>query len=129
MFHTVLAAAADEYIWRTRRNDIVYGLAYRRIDHGALRDLCSELSKPILPARFRRHQPEPGFGQSLTVFARLLVELQQRRQAADYDPMVRLKRSDAHAVLATARTAVQRFVAAPVQARRVFLGLLLFPPR
>jgi hypothetical protein len=129
VFHTVLAASADEFIGRTRRHETVYGLAYRRIDHTALRDLCTELNKPTLPLRYRRFQPEPGFGTDLTLFARHLVELQQRRHAADYDPMIRLKRSDALAAVATARTALLRFRQCSIDARRIFLALLLFPPR
>ncbi len=128
-FHTVLAAAADEFVGRTRRNETAYGLAYRRVDHATLRDLCTELQKPNLPARYRRYEPERGFGSDLTAFAMYLVELQQRRHAADYDPMIRLKRSDALLAVSTARSALHRFGGASARRRRIFLALLLFPPR
>jgi hypothetical protein len=104
-------------------------LAYRRVDHGALRDLCAELNKATLPARYKRYELERGFGSNLAAFAMFLVELQQRRHAADYDPMIRLKRSDALLAVNTARSALQSFGDASIEARRVFLALLLFPPR
>lgn len=128
-FHAVLAAAADEFVGRPRRSETAYGLAYRRIDHGALRDLCAELNKPSLPARYKRYEPDAGFGSDLPMFARYVVELQQRRQAADYDPMIRLKRSDALLAVGSARSALARLRETSNDARRVFLALLLFPPR
>jgi len=129
VFHAVLAAAADEFIGRTRRSETAYGLAYRRVDHGALRALCADLNKSTLPAHYKRHEPSRGFGSNLAGFAMFLVELQQRRHAADYDPMIRLKRSDALLAVNTARSALQCFGDVSADARRVFLAPLLFPPR
>jgi len=129
VFHAVLAAAADEFVGRTRRGETAYGLVYRRVDHGALRDLCTEVQKATLPVRYKRYEPRRGFGPNLTAFAMSLIELQQRRHAADYDPMIRLKKSDALLAVSTARRAVRRFGGASAQRRRVFLALLVFPPR
>jgi len=125
----VLAAAADEFVGRARRQDMTYGLAYRRIDHAALRDLCVELNKPSLAPKYRRYEPVDGFGSGFRSFARNLVELQQRRQSADYDPMIRLKRSDALLALSSARSALTLVHGTSPAAWRMFLALLLFPPR
>lgn len=92
VFHAVLIAAADEFIGRARRHETAYGLAYRRVDHAMLRDLCNEMQKSTLSPRYKRHEPTNGFGANLKAFAMSLVELQQRRHAADYDPMIRLKK-------------------------------------
>lgn len=129
VFHMVLAAAADEFVGRARRNDMAYGLAYRRIDHGTLRDLCAELNKPTLPAKYRHYEPVDGFGAGFRSFARYVVELQQRRQSADYDPMIRLKRSDALLAVSSARSALALVRGTSPASWRMFLALLLFPPR
>lgn len=129
VFHEVLAAAADEFIGRSRRNEPAYTLAYRRVDHATLRDLCTDVQKTTLPSRYKRYEPDGGFPLELSQFAVFVIELQQRRHAADYDPMIRLKRSDAETAVSAARSALTRFRSAPPQSKRVFLALLLFPPR
>jgi hypothetical protein len=129
VFHAVLAAAADEFVGRARRAETAYGLVYRRINHGALREFCGELNKPSVAAKYKRHEPGAGFGTHLPRFARYLVELQQRRQSADYDPMIRLKRSDALLAVSSARSGLARLRDTSPDVRRIFLALLLFPPR
>lgn len=129
VFHSVLAAGADEFVGSTRRNEPVYALCYRRVDHRALRDLCTELKKPRLAMRYKNYEAELGSGARLPGFAVLLVELQEGRYAADYDPAIRLKRSDATIAIGNARIALEHFAAAPPTSRRLFLALLLFPPR
>jgi len=52
-----------------------------------------------------------------------------RRHSADYDPVIRLKRSDATVAVEAAHSALSRFRSVSGQRRRVFLALLLFPPR
>jgi hypothetical protein len=59
VFHAVLAAAADEFVGRARRAETAYGLVYRRIDHGALRELCAELNRPSLAANTNGMSPGP----------------------------------------------------------------------
>lgn len=129
VFHMVLAAAADQFIGRARRRGIVYGLCYRRIDHSTLRNLCNAVKNPTLSMPYRQYEPRRGFSPNLKSFAASFVELQQGRHAADYDPMIRLSRSDARLAVRTARTAMRRFSRVPARQRAVFLALLLFPPR
>jgi hypothetical protein len=57
------------------------------------------------------------------------VQLQEKRHQADYDPTVRVRASDAHSAIASARAALARFEQASDAERIAFLGLLLFPPR
>lgn len=129
LFHAMVAAAADAFVGRTKRASLEYGLAYRSVDHRTLRELCAEVVKPRMTSRYRRYEPENGFGADLKFFATAVVELQLSRHEADYDPLVRLKRSDALLALGSARTAVQRFNRASAAGRIAFLALLLFPPR
>jgi hypothetical protein len=62
-------------------------------------------------------------------FATAVVELQEKRQAADYDPLTRFRASDAIAAIRAARAALRRFETASAARRKAFLTLLLFPPR
>jgi hypothetical protein len=129
VFHGIAAAAADEFVGRTKRSSNQYGLVYRAFDHRWLRDLCDDLRKQTPPQRYSPYLPRNGFGPNVVAFATAVVELQERRHAADYDPMVRVKTSDALAAIRTARAALRRFGNASIPRRRAFLTLLLFPPR
>ena len=104
-------------------------LVYRSVDHRALRDLCSEVRKPTLTPKFLRHAPTVGFGPNIPAFASAVIELQEKRHAADYDPANRFKTSDAKLAIATARSAIRRYQKASPPRRQHFLTLLLFPPR
>jgi hypothetical protein len=129
LFHGLLSAAADEFVGSTKRTSIEYGLAYRSVDHRTLRDLSVELAKPSLSAKYRRYEPEGGFGPDLQALASIVIELQLSRHGADYDPGVHLKRSDALLAVNTARIGLQRFDRCSGARRTAFLALLLFPPR
>ena len=129
IFHATLAAAADEFVGKTKRSTVPYSLVYRSVDHRSLRDLCLELRKPNLPTRYLRFEPSNGFGPNIKAFAAALVDLQEKRHAADYDPAIRVRSSDALLAVGTARTALRRFQRASSTRRKAFLSLLLFPPR
>lgn len=129
VFHATLAAAADEVVGVTNRDSQRYALVYRSVDHRPLRDLCTEVKKPSLPVRFARYEPKNGFGPNVKAFAAAVLELQEKRHAADYDPLIRVKLSDAILAVTTARTALKRFRRASPLRRKSFLTLLLFSPR
>ena len=129
VFHTTLVAAADEFVGRTKRSSKLYALVYRSVDHRTLRDLCVEVKKPNLPARYARYVPASGFGRNIPAFAAAFVELQEKRHSADYDPLLRIRMADALLAIKTARTAVKRFAKAGARRRKTFLTMLLFPPR
>jgi hypothetical protein len=129
VFHFVLAAAADEFIGSTKRNTPLYSLVYRSIDHRGLRDLCNESRKQHPGGKYQKYVPGNGFGPDIRNFADGLVELQERRHSADYDPSVCVKTSDALIAIAQARSAVNLFKNAEATERKTFLSLLLFSPR
>ena len=62
-------------------------------------------------------------------FAAAVLELQERRHAADYDPSIRFKMSDASVAIRTAQSAVDNFIKAAADDKTAFLTLLLFQPR
>ena len=129
VFHFILTAAADEFVGASKRTSKNYSLAYRSVDHRALRDLCLDIKKSTLPAKLQRHAPPNGFGPNLLAFSAAFIELQEKRHAADYDPSYQMKTSDAKLMIDTATVALRRFGRASSNRKRVFLSLLMFSPR
>lgn len=129
LFHATLSAAADQFIGMTKRSSPLYALVYRAVDHRALRVLCEEVKKPTLSPRYQPYQPSNGFGVNIVAFAVAVLELQEKRHEADYNPMTRMKSLDAKLAIAAARAALRRFEREEALRRGAFLTLLLFPPR
>lgn len=129
VFHSISAAMADEFVGVTRRTTKLYALAYRGVDHRALRDLCNATRNPQLPAKYQSYAPPNGFEPTIRVFASAVKDLQKKRHEADYDPSSRVTTSDATLAIVTARIAIARFQRASDLQRVAFLTLLAFPPR
>jgi hypothetical protein len=127
VFHSTLTATADEFVGAGQRATSQYVLVYRSVDHRALSDLCTKAKK--LPPEWSRYAPPGGFSPELRAFASAVIELQQKRHAADYDPSSRFKTSDASVAVGIARDALTRWRQAAVAERRAFLRLLIFKPR
>ncbi len=65
----------------------------------------------------------------METFCGAATKLQQRRHAADYDPVPRLVKLDALLAITHARNAVRRFPQATPARRKAFLTILLCRPR
>ncbi|MBX9843678.1 MAG: hypothetical protein K2Z80_17905 [Xanthobacteraceae bacterium] len=129
IFHAVVTEAADDFAGKTQRHTPRYALLYRSIDHRTLRNLSEDVAKSNLPTRYGKYEPAGGFGPDMKALATAVVDLQERRHAADYDPLFRVQMSDAILAVATARTALTRFRSANRARRKAFLSLLVFTPR
>lgn len=129
VFHATLTAAADSAVGPGARASAPYRLVYRSVRHVTLRELCKEIQKPTPSAKYRQYVPQGGFGMNIRTFAEATVDLQERREAADYDPLEIFNRSAARFAINQGRSALHRFEAAPKSDRDAFLSLLLFPPR
>jgi hypothetical protein len=129
VFHATLTAGADLFVGAVHRSTSRYGLVYRSVGHRWLRELCEQVQKQTLPARYVAYAPQNGFGQNIPTFATAIIELQEKRHRADYDPSIRVSSSDALLAVGTARAALVRFQQADAEPREAFLSLLLFPPR
>ena len=129
VFHAVLTEAADDFVGRTKRQTARYALVYRSVNHRSVRDICENILKPNLPARYSAYVPRGGFGPEIKALATAVVELQEKRHVADYDPLFRAKMLDAQLVVLTGRLAVRRFRRASEIQRKAFLSLVVFPPR
>jgi hypothetical protein len=82
-----------------------------------------------ISSAYRRYVPTTGFGSNIQEFAVAVVELYERRHAADYDPSIRVTSLEARLAVETARSALVRFKKATKTRREAFLTLLIFPPR
>lgn len=129
LFHTILTSAADDLVGQTYRQTPRYELIYRSVGHRALSDLCKDIKKATLPAKYTKYEPLGGFGPDLVAVATALVDLQEKRHLADYDPLFSVRISEAVLAVATSRAAVARFRNAPRLRRKAFLSLVVFPPR
>lgn len=129
LFHFTLTAVADEFVGVAQRRSARYALVYRSVDHRTLRDVSLEATKPRASSRYAPYMPEGGFDTNLVVFSTAAKELQETRHAADYDPLLGFSTSEAKAAIGTARRAIRRFGEADGEHRKLFLTLLLCPPR
>lgn len=129
VFHAVVTALADELVGVTRRTDAEYGLVYRSVDHRWLRELCDELKKATPKKKIAEYVPPGGFDSKLKAFATALIDLQEKRHSADYNPMARVRTADATLTVSTARSAIRRLKETRAAERKRFLYLLAFPPR
>jgi hypothetical protein len=129
LFHFCLTAAADEFVGVTQRAASRYALVYRSIDHKTLKDLCTDAKKSTPPAKYAAYVPTGGFDANVQAFSTAVIELQEKRHLADYNPQPRFRSSDARLAIGTAQSAIRRFLAASEEHRKAFLTLLVCPPR
>lgn len=129
VFHFILTAAADQFVGKIARRTPRYALVYRAVDHNDVKNLCAAISRERVDERFAKYAPSNGFGDNIREFASLMLELREKRHAADYDPSHWVKITDASTAVAAARSAILRFEKASLPRRKAFLTLLLFKPR
>lgn len=129
LFHAAIAEAADDLVGRSHRPTPRYALAYRSAQHTSLRALCADIVKDTLPGKYSRYAPEQGFGADLKFFASTLVDLQDKRHLADYDPLFHVTKSDVDLAVRNARAALTHFRSANRALRKAFVSLVLFSPR
>jgi hypothetical protein len=129
LFHAIATAAADDLTGKGERDSGRYALAYRSIEHRSLRAICEDLQKQTLPRKYLKYQPSGGFGPDLKILSTAVEDLQERRNAADYDPLFRATTADAVSAVGTARGATRLLKSMTRSQRRAFLALVVFPAR
>ena len=129
VFHFAMTSLADEFVGVTDRGSSRYVLVYRSIDHRRLKEVCSDVAKQTPPGKYSQYLPGNGLGANLQAFSSAVVDLQEKRHRADYDPQPRFRIFDAKLAIDAARSAIRRFNRASKERQRVFLTLLLCPPR
>ena len=129
VFHTVLIAAADDFAGATKRQSSRYALIYRSVGHSHLKKLCADVAKDTLPAKYSHYAPISGFDDGIKAFATAVRGLQEQRHLADYDPLAKIRLSDAILAVATSRSAIGRLKDSDRDKRKAFLSLVVFDPR
>jgi hypothetical protein len=129
LFHTATITVADYVAGRSRRNSAEWSLACRSVDHKKLLEICEALDKRPPPLRFKPLLPEALVSPGFKDYARAVIEFQEKRHQADYDPAVLFKVSDVRSIVSTAKAAYARFRAITEEERRIFVCLLIFSPR
>jgi hypothetical protein len=129
IFHAVATDAADSFAGKTQRQSPRYALVYRSIEHRSLRGICEDVIKPTPPVRYLRYLPAGGFGPDIEALATAVVDLQEKRHAADYDPLFRASTAEAIVAVQTGRNALSRLRNANPTRRKAFLSLVVFSPR
>ncbi len=95
LFHTIAKAAADLVVGENDRSTDRYDWAYRSVQHGRLREVCSGARKK--------------WGDDFGNFGEAVIQLQQAREDADYSPLLTVTRPNAVAKLAAAQNAIAIF--------------------
>jgi uncharacterized protein (UPF0332 family) len=73
--------------------------------------------------------PSALFGTEIKDVARAIVDMQEKRHTADYDPLFRATKSDVKLSIREARAALKKFQTAPEADVEAFSLLLFFRPR
>jgi uncharacterized protein (UPF0332 family) len=125
VFHFILTAAADMVVGAPNRSAARYSLVYRSVDHRHLKERCSQLKGSEIHKDFRRFAPVGGFGK-VADCARLVGNLYELRNSADYDPSKHFTIDEARTAVSEAELAIRHFEAATTEQQETFLTLLLF---
>ena len=117
LFHTLAASNAELIAGQPQSNisSFAWDRVYRRLDHGrAQNNLRAALSL---------------LSSSGANFARTFIDLQGRRQDADYDPNARITRSDTINIIAQAQIAIRDFAHLTQEERRLLAAQSMFDRR
>ena len=117
LFHTLAASNAELIAGQPQSNISSYAWerVYRRLDHGrAQNNLRTALNL---------------LSQGGVNFARAFIDLQDRRQEADYDPNTQVVRSNALNIIARAQIAIRDFTQLTQEERRLLAAQSMFDRR
>ena len=115
LFHSLAKSCADALVGRkvTEATETEWRRVYLALDPHSARQACT-------------HPEIASFRENIRGIARLFVESQDRRDAADRDPHGEWFKSEVQDRIATARQAIQAFEDADARAKRAFAVHLLF---
>ena len=108
LFHCLAHACADRLAGRAGAvgNRPMWRRVYRAPDHRQAKARCESMPS--------------SFPDGVRQFGRTFAMLQKKRHLADYDPDYRVGKSEVIAAINDARTAIDRFRAAPASVQRDF---------
>jgi hypothetical protein len=100
-----------------KRSGGAWRQAYRALEHVKAKEACRN-------REWMRKFPKP-----IADFANMFVTMQQKRHAADYDPMINLTKSEVANDIDLVERAVEDFKGTPAKDRRAFCIYVLFKMR
>jgi hypothetical protein len=119
LFHCLAQLCADGFVGGTGadRSKPAWRQTYRALEHGAAKNAC------------KNREMMRRFPQQIQDFAYAFVDLQERRHDADYDPSVKLTKSEVASSLELAEAAINGLKGVPLRDRRAFAAHVLFKKR
>ena len=117
--HAVCRTVADLFVGATAeaRSRSEWIQAYKSVEHGRLRSICSN------PEKMRRYSP------AIREFAALLLIAMNKRLLADCDPYTKFYRYEVMYDAKEAKRVIQNFIKAPRKERLAFVTLIVLPER
>lgn len=115
IFHTLCRACADVMVGPHAGSQLeqeLWNMAYRTLDHGPARNKCNDSGNMSL------------FSSNLRRFAITLVDSQQRRHQADYDPGTTFTQSQVNQIIDDAADALAGFDNSPPDEVSLFIAYL-----
>lgn len=118
MFHCLARNCADLLVGGTNatRSKHAWRQTYRALEHGFAKAACKDAIVTKFP-------------KAVEDFANNFVAMQEKRHAADYDPSIRLTKSEVVADISAAKEAITEFQKVPIKDRRAFAAHVLFKKR
>jgi uncharacterized protein (UPF0332 family) len=127
LFHAIMTRAADQVVGIGKRSTDLYELVYRSVDHARLKAVCNQIASES--SKIAPYMPSRRFGAEIKDVARAIVDMQEKRHTADYNPLFHATKSGVKISLREARAALQTFHAAPEADVEALSLLLFFKPR
>lgn len=117
LFHTLAASNADLIAGQPLSSISSYAWqrVYRRLDHGRAQNNLRGVLSQLSPS-----------GEN---FARTFIDLQERRQEADYDPNASITRTRTLNIIAQAQIAISDFARLTQEERRLLAAQSMFDRR
>lgn len=122
VFHTAAGAIADLFFWAADPTHSIYERIYRSPAHSDINNCCKRYESLC-------YRTGTAFNRDIRAFAHAFQTLYKKRLDADYKPVISLTHNDARKTVQFARDTIGHFQNADPDARKVFLGLIVFPPR
>lgn len=119
LFHHLAKAGADLFVGATKaiRSQPAWRQTYRALEHRSAKNACSD--GPTLQL----------FPQEIADYAYAFRTMQEKRHNADYDPYIRLTKSEVRADIEIIRGVMDGFDNCTNKDRRAFVAFVLFKKR
>lgn len=118
VFHALAKACVDGLVGvtKSRRPNKAWVEVYRGLEHGISKNACT-------------HARNIAFPQELKDFSEAFIQLQDARQLADYDPMVRPTKADALFYVSLAEYSTEAMNGVSLLAKKAFATWVLISSR